>query len=138
VALPPPSELSGHPDSSCKYRACRGVRRVIYQLPLWLWQTAVACPLFFSPSYNNYSSRLPDRFLHKKPRHNGRVCNFSKSSRLSPLPALIGLLRCNVSFAPVRYLPATFPYCYQFTILEWNVGHGFILPPIAKLSPVFH
>jgi len=42
-------------------------------------------------------------------------------------------------YAPAWDLPATFLYCCPITVLEWNSGHDFVLPPATKLeSPVSH
>ena len=44
-----------------------------------------------------------------------------------------------VAYAPIRNLPSTFLYCRPMTVLEWNSGHVFILPPFTKLgSLIYH
>ena len=43
-----------------------------------------------------------------------------------------------VAYAPIRNLPSTSLYCRPVTVLEWNSGHVFILPPFAKLGSLFY
>jgi hypothetical protein len=48
-------------------------------------------------------------------------------------------VRLYVASAPILNLPAAFLYCCPVTVLEWNAGHGCVLPPVTKLeSLVFH
>jgi len=48
--------------------------------------------------------------------------------------ALVNPLDLYVAYAPIRDLPATFLYCCPVTVLEWNSGHVYVLPPVAKME----
>ena len=50
---------------------------------------------------------------------------------------LINPLNLYVAYAPIRDLPATFLYCFPVTILEWNSGHAFVLPPVFRPDSIF-
>jgi len=51
---------------------------------------------------------------------------------------LINPLTLYAVHAPTRDLPATFLYCCPVTVLEWDFGHVFVLPPFAKLESLIH
>jgi hypothetical protein len=52
---------------------------------------------------------------------------------------LINLIDLYIIYAPIRDLPATFPYCCPTTVLEWKVGHDIIPPPVViPASIIFH
>jgi len=41
--------------------------------------------------------------------------------------------------APIRGLPATFPYCCSVAVLEWKAERVIVLSPVAKLEPsIYH
>ena len=49
---------------------------------------------------------------------------------------LINPLGLYVVYAPIWNLPATPLYCCPVTVLEWNSGDVFILPPVAEPEPL--
>ena len=41
-------------------------------------------------------------------------------------------LNLYVGYTPIRDLPTTFLYCCPVTVLEWNIGHDTVMPPVVN------